>query len=98
MLYWPGTPSAGGVPGLDKVVHVLVFAAVALAGRRAGVPVRWLAVLLLGHAAVSEAVQHALLPGRSGDPGDLVADAVGTLGGLVAPWPRRASARADAAP
>ena len=87
VLYAPRAPSTGGVPGLDKVVHVLVFAVVAAVGLRARVP-RWVVLLLtVGHAPVSELVQATLLPGRSGDPLDLLAD----LAGCALGWwvPRR---------
>jgi VanZ family protein len=94
-LYWPRPVDTGGPPGLDKVVHCAVFAAVAFTGRRAGVPVAWLAGLLVAHAAVSEVVQATLLP-RDGDVLDAVADTVGTVAGLLlagAPV-RREAARA----
>lgn len=77
VLYAPRAPSAPGPVWLDKVVHVTVFAAVALAAAWAGLPRRPVLALLLGHAVVSELVQHYLLPGRSGDPWDAVADAGG---------------------
>ena len=80
LLYWPRAvqPPSGGLPW-DKVVHALIFGLVYAAGVRAGVPARpWLAVSLL-HAVVSELVQHALLPHRSGDPYDALADVTGVL-------------------
>ena len=79
LLYWPrGVQPAGDLPW-DKVVHALVFGLVMWTGVRAGVPARpWLAVSL-AHAALSEALQGALLPDRSGDPWDAVADAAGVL-------------------
>ena len=77
VLYWPRPAGAGGVPHLDKLVHVLVFGAVLWAGRRAAVPDRVLVPVLLAHAVVSEGLQAWLLPGRGGDPADVVADVVG---------------------
>ena len=99
VLYWPSPVDTGAtlVPGADKVVHLLVFAAVALAGRLARVPLPLLAVLLVGHAVVSELVQHHMLSRRSGDPWDLAADVAGVLAGLAAPLRRRARDRADLA-
>lgn len=82
VLYAPSSGGAGGASGLDKVVHVGVFAAVALTGARAGFPTRRLAALLLAHAVLSELVQAAVLPQRSGDALDVVADSVGVLVGL----------------
>ena len=84
VLYAPRAPSTGGAPGVDKAVHLLVFAAVAVTGRAAGVRLPLLVGLLLAHAVVSEAVQHWLLPGRSGDWRDAVADAAGVLVGVLA--------------
>jgi hypothetical protein len=84
VLYLPrGVDVGGGLPGLDKVVHVAVFGAVAATGTWAGLRLRWLAAALAAHAFVSEVVQHWLLPGRAGDPLDTVADLVGVALGLA---------------
>src|SRR5699024_10557791 len=74
-LYLPKVPSTGGmeVPGSDKAVHALVFGLVMLTGILAGVNARWLAVILLAHAVLSEVVQYTLLPHRTGDPMDALA-------------------------
>ncbi|MGZ4638728.1 MAG: VanZ family protein [Actinomycetes bacterium] len=83
-LYWPHPVSGTDLfPNVDKVVHVLIFAAVACTGVWARLPVRWLAVVLVAHAVSSELVQHWALPGRSGDPLDAVADSVGVGLGLL---------------
>ena len=82
VLYWPRA-GGGGLPYVDKLVHVAIFAAVAWAGCRAGVPHRVLVPLLVAHAVVSEVVQDRLLAGRSGDPADVAADLVGTGLGLL---------------
>ncbi|MFN8077269.1 MAG: hypothetical protein U0Q15_17865 [Kineosporiaceae bacterium] len=79
VLYWPHAVAAPTGFGWDKVVHALIFGAVAWTGARAGVPLRLLLPALLAHALVSEGVQHWLLPGRTGDLGDSAADACGTL-------------------
>ncbi|WP_246074766.1 VanZ family protein [Marihabitans asiaticum] len=82
-LYAPSAGS-GGVPVSDKVVHAVIFAAPVVSAAVA----RWrwgaLAVLLAVHAPLSELVQGALLPARSGDPWDVVADLVGVAGGCAA--------------
>lgn len=108
LLYWPRAPAAGGLPHVDKLAHLLVFAAVAWTGRRAALlPIRWVAGLLVVHAVVSEIVQHLVLASRSGDPADVLADvigvAVGTVGGAWrheragdGRWPRGAAAGRDA--
>ena len=85
VLYAPRAPSSGGVPGLDKVVHVLVFAAVLGLGWWAGAPRPLVLVVSVVQAPVSELLQWTLLPHRSGDLLDLVADLVGcALGWWVA--------------
>lgn len=83
-LYLPQPPTPGevAVPGADKAVHVLVFALMMLTGVLAGLPARWLALVLAAHAVLSEVIQHVLLPTRSGDPLDALAD----LGGIALGW------------
>lgn len=84
VLYLPQAPSSAevSVPGADKAVHLLVFALVMFTGLLAGLPARWLVLVLAVHAVLSEVVQHVLLPGRTGDPLDAVAD----LGGIALGW------------
>jgi hypothetical protein len=92
-LYLPEAPAAAlGLPFADKVVHAGVFGlATALWARvvgRAWPP----ALEFAAHAIISELVQAALLPGRSGDPADVAADLAGVALGLAAarkpPWGR----------
>ena len=98
LLYWPRTVATGGAPHLDKVVHLVSFAAVAWAGTRAEVRTAVLVPLLVVHAVCSEVVQAWLLAGRSGDPADVVADLTGILlGVLAATRPGRASWRDERA-
>ncbi|GAA1628222.1 hypothetical protein GCM10009744_15150 [Kribbella alba] len=66
-----------GLPYADKVAHLLLFGSVACLGLRVGLPARWLLPVLAANAVVSELVQHFLLPHRSGDPFDSLADLVG---------------------
>lgn len=84
VLYAPRSPGTGGLPMVDKVVHLAVFAAVAYTAVRAGLPWRPVLAALLAHAVVSELLQHVVLPGRSGDAYDAVADAAGAVLGTVA--------------
>ncbi len=94
VLYAPDAPGVAPFPGADKVVHVTVFLVPALLGVLAGLRAPWVLGLLAGHAVLSELVQWRLLPHRSGDPLDAVADLVGVgLGWLVASWVRRRAAR-----
>jgi VanZ family protein len=79
ILLFPGdhVPRAPGQT--DKIVHIVMFAVVAVAGLRALVPAGWLAVGLIGYGGLAELAQS--LPGirRSTDAVDWIADAVGVL-------------------
>ncbi len=77
-LYAPRqTGSDVDFPYSDKLAHLALFGVVAWLGLRIGVPARWLLLALAANAVVSELVQHYLLPLRSGDPLDSVADLCG---------------------
>lgn len=78
-LYWPRVDLQGPVTWTDKVAHVMLFLVPTVAGLLAGVRPAYLVGLLALHAPVSELLQHYLLPHRSGDAWDAVAD----LGGVV---------------
>jgi hypothetical protein len=84
LLYWPRAPATAGIPHLDKAVHVISFAFVTWTGARAGLAIRALVAVLTVHAITSELIQHALLPGRSGDPADVLADLAGVAGVALA--------------
>jgi hypothetical protein len=83
-VYWPTEPApTGGIPYADKVAHFGIFALVALTGRWAGVPLRWLAPLLVVQAVGSEIVQGTLeSDGRDGNAFDALADLIGSAVGL----------------
>jgi VanZ family protein len=85
ILFNPGSPGdpATFVPHRDKIVHFLSFAAVAWSGRRVGIGSLVLGAALVAHAVESELVQHFLLPRRSGDPFDALADVLGATAGLA---------------
>jgi VanZ family protein len=69
-----GTPD---VPGLDKAVHAGLFALLAVTTRwRFGATSTALAGLV-GYAVATEVAQQLLLPDRSGDPVDALADFAG---------------------
>ena len=72
-------------PNFDKLVHSTIFALPVMFALLARLPL-WPVVAVVGlHAPVSELIQWRLLPHRSGDPWDVVADLVGvTLGALAA--------------
>jgi len=76
-----GTPGEG-VPGLDKVVHVLVFALTVWATGRLLAPMRrfpmgWVVLVALAHALLIELIQLLVLPQRSGDWADVLFDVLG---------------------
>lgn len=78
-LYSPAAPGPPLSPGMDKVLHAASFLSVALPLRMAGVPALWVLALGVGHAALSEWIQHAFIAGRTGDPLDAAADVLGVL-------------------
>jgi hypothetical protein len=84
VLFAPASDVPAAPPGVDKVVHLLLFAALALAGRWAGTRPGPLAVLLLVYAAVSEVVQAVSALQRSGSVLDWLADTAGVGLGLLA--------------
>jgi VanZ family protein len=84
VVYWPVVTVQGPVIWTDKVVHALVFAVPTYAVGRALGSVRTVVLAFALHAPVSELVQHFLLPGRSGDPWDAVADLAGVALGAAA--------------
>jgi hypothetical protein len=90
-LYSPHAPPGPQITGLDKVVHMCIFAAPALAALMAGISAPWALGILAVHAPVSELIQHFALPHRTGDVFDAMADlggvALGSLAYLV--WSRR---------
>jgi VanZ family protein len=84
VLFLPGSDVPSGLPVSDKVVHFLLFAALAATGRLAGVPPLLLAVGLVAYAGVSEVLQTVLPINRDGDIRDGIADTLGTLTGIGA--------------
>lgn len=80
-------PSGGGVPPFpyfDKLVHCAVFALPVFLGLLARLPLVPVVVAMVVHAPGSEIVQAVLLPNRSGDPWDAVADLAGVALGVLA--------------
>src|SRR4051812_6978767 len=74
VLFAPESDVPAAPPGVDKVVHVLLFAALALSGRWAGVGWRVLGVGLVVYGAVSEVLQGVTPLGRSASVFDWFAD------------------------
>jgi hypothetical protein len=81
VLFAPASDVPGAPPGVDKIVHATLFAALALSGRWAGIGRTALAPALVLYAAVSEVLLGMI--GRDAAVGDWVADVVGLLLGLL---------------
>lgn len=92
VLFTPGDDVPSSPAGVDKIVHFSLFAALALAGRWAGVQTRVLAMLLPAYALVSEIVQSLAPLERDGSVFDLLADVAGVAFGLLA-WAAISRAR-----
>ncbi len=81
VLFAPSGAGQQRFPHDDKVVHLLLFASLAATTRwRFGSSTSVL-LAVAAYAPVSELVQASLLPGRSGDARDVVADLVGVAFG-----------------
>jgi VanZ family protein len=85
VLYSPSSHGEPLFPQADKVVHVLVFLVPVAVALLAGLRPTAVVALFAAQAVVSEVVQGTLLPARSGDAIDVVADLVGIALG-VAVW------------
>ena len=90
-VYAPVGPGGPEINGLDKMVHVSIFFAPALALLMMGIRARWALGILAVHAPVSELIQHFFLAHRSGDVFDALADLSGVGLGWFAyvVWDRR---------
>ena len=95
VLFAPASDVPGAPPGVDKLVHIGLFTALALTGRWAGIGVRALVALLVGYAVVSELVQGLTPLARSASVGDGLADVGGIVLGLLL-WGLLAGRRASA--
>jgi VanZ family protein len=84
VLFAPAGEVPSAPPGVDKLVHLAVFLALAVTGRWAGFRTTVLAGLLVAYAAVSEVIQALTPLERSGSVADWVADVVGLGLGLRA--------------
>ena len=78
------------MPEFDKVVHGGLFLLLAVSTRWRFGPRLGLLAPVAAYAVLSEIVQAVLLPDRSGDPFDALADTTGALlGWLLARWWQR---------
>ena len=82
-VYWPSVDVQGPVTWTDKAVHVLLFLLPTVTGLIAGLRPAYLVAALALHAPASELLQHFVLPDRSGDVWDVVADLSGVVLGVT---------------
>jgi VanZ family protein len=83
VLYAPESPGPLRFPQADKVVHVVVFLVPVALAVVAGLRRRVVVGVFAAQALLSEVVQAVLLPHRSGDVLDAVADLTGVALGLL---------------
>ncbi len=83
VLFTPASGVPVGFPGLDKIVHAVLFLCLAVSGRWAGIGRTVLAPSLVVYAAVSEVVQGLGALGRTASVTDWLADVGGLLLGLL---------------
>lgn len=76
-LYSPGSPSTMGFPGLDKAVHVVLFALPVWLFLRAGLNRLVVLTGAVAQAVISEIAQAHWIPHRGGDVFDALADLCG---------------------
>ena len=83
VLFTPASGVPSAPPGTDKIVHLALFAGLAVTGRLAGMRPGTLLLGLACYAGLSEVLQEAFTPGRSGDVSDAVVDLLGAGAGLA---------------
>ncbi|MEV5544106.1 VanZ family protein [Saccharopolyspora shandongensis] len=81
ILFMPASGVPTAPPGTDKVVHFVLFAALAATGRIAGFPTSRLLPTLVGYAIASEIMQGLLPIGRSCEVTDGLVDVAGAAAG-----------------
>ncbi|KGN39246.1 hypothetical protein N803_01785 [Knoellia subterranea KCTC 19937] len=84
LLYAPSSGGAPPFPHFDKLVHAAIFALPVFFAAAARLPFVPVVALAAAHAPLSEVIQGTLLPQRSGDPRDVIADLVGVALGVIA--------------
>ncbi|OZE28576.1 hypothetical protein CH262_02725 [Rhodococcus sp. 05-2255-1e] len=84
VLFTPASGVPSGFQHSDKIIHCILFAALAYTSRLAGIGWVKTALWVSAFAVVSEFLQAILPLGRSGSAADALADVVGIALGLVA--------------
>ncbi|MCF7548433.1 VanZ family protein [Pseudonocardia sp. WMMC193] len=83
VLFLPASGVPTAAPGVDKLVHLGVFALLGATGRWARIPPLPLVLGLSGYAVLSEVLQDVLPIGRDAEILDVVADCVGVSVGVA---------------
>ena len=83
VLFTPASGVPSGFEHSDKIIHLVLFAALAYTSRMAGIGWAGTALWVLGFAVLSEFLQAILPLGRSGSVADALADAAGIAVGLA---------------
>lgn len=95
IFYVSSMPDPAIPTGADKPLHWLAYMGLAVlvvralaggAGRRIGVRIAAVAMLITIGYGVTDEVHQLFVPGRSADAYDLVADSAGALAGTVSCW------------
>ncbi|MCE3554576.1 VanZ family protein [Pseudonocardia sp. RS11V-5] len=83
VLFMPASGVPSAPQGVDKLVHLGVFALLGVTGRWAGVPPLPLVLGLAGYAGLSEVLQGVLPIGRDAELLDAVVDCLGVSLGIA---------------
>lgn len=83
ILFTPASGVPSGFEHSDKIVHFVLFAALAWSSTVAAISPTWTAMWTVAFAALSEVLQAALPLGRSGSLLDLFFDVLGAAAGLL---------------
>jgi VanZ family protein len=83
ILFTPASGVPSGFQHTDKIIHFLLFAALAYSSRFAGMTTHVTLAWTVGFAVVSEILQALLPLGRSGSALDAVFDILGVGAGLL---------------
>lgn len=83
ILFTPASGVPSGFEHSDKIIHFVLFAALAYSSRVAGISVRSTALWTTMFAILSEILQAILPLGRSGSVLDTLFDVLGAAAGLL---------------
>lgn len=89
VLFVPAGDVPGAPPGVDTIIHAVLFLALTTTGRWAGIRAGVLGAALVAYAGISELLQGLDVIGRTTSLADWAADVAGVLLGLAV-WARLA--------